>query len=89
MPKSTPFFYKSNVINWVKLIAINVAIILVFVDITLERYSYFAKDGIKSLDGILGFYAIIGAFGSIILIGVSLLIAKFLQVDEDYYADDF
>lgn len=66
------------------------AVVTLLIDIfILHRHSHFAKSGVYAMDGMNGFYAILAFIGAIILVGIGLLLGRILQVEEDYYHDDF
>jgi len=55
----------------------------------LHRHSHFSDTGITSIDGMNGFFSLLGFFGTIILFIFSKFIFKLFSVKEDYYNDDF
>ena len=55
----------------------------------LDRSSNFAESGVKSFDGSGGMLAAFAFISSILLIYLSRLFAKLIQVDKEYYNDDF
>ena len=64
------------------------AILLVAIEaVFLHRYSHFAKEGLKSLDGMTGFYAILSVVTTIALILIANLVALCLKKKEEYYDD--
>ena len=55
----------------------------------MERKTYFSDAFFSSVINTKGFYALFALFGSILIFVVTKIFAKFLQVNEEYYDDDF
>ena len=72
--KQKPFFYREKTKKWLWRILWAACIIPLIFENGLHRHSHFAESGIQSIDGIFGFYAILGFVGCASMI----LIAKFL-----------
>ena len=64
-------------------------LLVIFEALFLDRYSYFAKEGLKSLDGFISFYAVLGFLGWFLLIYLCKVLAVMLKIGETYYNDDF
>ncbi|MBG91038.1 MAG: hypothetical protein CL521_04400 [Actinobacteria bacterium] len=60
-------------------------ILTMILELSIYRKSYFGEN---SIDGIYGFYAIVGFLSCIVTIIVSKGLGIFLKVKEGYYDDD-
>ena len=54
----------------------------------LDRSSSFQEYGF-SLDSMTAFFALFAFFGSCVMFLITKIISKFIQVNEEYYNDDF
>ncbi|MGC6367669.1 MAG: hypothetical protein ACON35_06700 [Candidatus Marinamargulisbacteria bacterium] len=63
-------------------------VLLVLDFLFLERESSFTKQGF-TLDSINSFFAIFAFLGSCFLLLMTKLISNFIQVNEEYYKNDF
>jgi len=57
-------------------------ILSVLLELFTDRHGHF------NVDGIFGFYAMVGFVACTIMILLSKLLGKFLKVEENYYKDD-
>lgn len=89
MPKKSKknelsYFYRRETKRKLWILLISICTSSVVLEFFIHRKSHFGDHGI---DGMFGFFALLGFFGSILMIIVSKLLGSFLKVKEDYYND--
>lgn len=88
MSEQKPYFYRDSVKKALWIILIGSCILPIVLELFLHRHSHFAKSGLQSMDGVFGFYALLGFFGCSILILIAKGLGLFLKTDERYYDGD-
>ncbi len=84
-----PFFFRAKTQSWFKRIIIILCIISILFEFSVNRYSHFAESGFYSIDGIFGFYAILGFIGCALVIILMSILGSFVKVGEGFYNNDF
>ena len=82
--KELSYFYRIETKRKLWVLMWSVCILSIVLEFFIHRKSHFGDHGI---DGMFGFYAIIGFFGCVSMIIIAKFLGIFLKVKEDYYHD--
>ena len=88
MSNQKPFFYRDSVQKTLFKVLIGVVLIFSGLEIVIHRHSHFSETGIQSIDGIFGFYILLGLFGALFFVFLSKGLGTLLKADERYYDGD-
>ena len=84
--KELPYFYQERTKKRLWIVLWAFCIVSVVLEFFIhKRHSHFAESGLQSMDGIFGFYAMMGFVGCFILIIIAKLLGVFLKTKGDYY----
>ena len=88
MSKQTPFFYRDSVQKRLFKWLIGLCLFFSGLELLIHRQSHFSESGIQSIDGVFGFYVLLGLLGSLFFVFLSKGLGAILKVDERYYDGD-
>ena len=88
MLKKIAFFYREKNQKLLFKSLISVCIFFMALEFFVDRESHFSEVGIKSIDGVFGFYILLGVFGCLFFLFLSKVLGSLLKVDESYYDGD-
>ena len=88
MSNQKPFFYRDSVQKTLFKGLIGLVVIFSGLEFFIHRHSHFSAIGIQSIDGIFGFYILLGLFGALFFVFLSKGLGAVLKADERYYDGD-
>ena len=88
MSKQPAFFYREEIQKKLFKGLLGICFIFLALEFFVDRKSYFAESGIKSIDGVFGFYILLGILGCLFFLVVSKVLGALVKVDESYYDGD-